>query len=121
MRYVLLAYGDERLLEAMSAGERDALMSACLANEEALRQNGHLLSAAGLQPSASAATVRLHEGKLAVFVGPCVAAGEQLTAVLVISARDLNEAIQVAAGMPQARAGPIEVRPLLDPAGASGL
>jgi hypothetical protein len=121
MRYVLLAYGDERLLEAMSAGERDALMSACLANEEALRQNGHLLSAAGLQPSASAATVRLHEGELAVFVGPCVAAGEQLTAVLVISARDLNEAIQVAAGMPQARVGPIEVRPLLDPAGASGL
>jgi hypothetical protein len=116
MRYVLLAYGDERLLEAMSAGERDALMSACLANEEALRRNGHLLSATGLQPSAAAATVRVEAGGLAVAAGPCAEAREQLTAVLVISARDLNEAIQVAAAMPQARAGPIEVRPLLESA-----
>jgi hypothetical protein len=112
MRYVLLAYRDERLLEAMSAGERDALMSASLANEEALRQNGHLLSAAGLQPSAAAATVRVQSGSLGVAEGPWAETSEQLTGIFVISARDLNEAIQVAAGMPQARAGPIEVRPL---------
>ncbi len=115
MRYVLLAYGDERLLGAMSAGERDALRSASLANEEALRLSGRLLSAADPQPSA-ATTVQMCGDRLVVAAGPCAGAQGLLTGVFVISARDLNEAIQVAAAMPLARAGPIEVRPLLDPA-----
>jgi hypothetical protein len=56
--------------------------------------------------------VRVQSGSLGVAEGPWAETSEQLTGIFVISARDLNEAIQVAAGMPQARAGPIEVRPL---------
>jgi hypothetical protein len=115
MKYVLLAYGDEQQLEAMPAGERIALGQACLENDEALRKSGHLLAAEGLQGSHSATTVRVQNGRLLIADGPIAATREQLIGIFTISARDLNEAIQVAATMPQARGGPIEVRPLLEP------
>ena len=113
MRYVLLAYGDEQLLDAMSSSEREALGNACLANDEALRKSGHLLAVEGLQRSCSATTVRVQNGKLSVSDGPYAKTKEQLIGIFTITARDLNEAIQVAARMPQARGGPIEVRPMV--------
>jgi hypothetical protein len=113
MRYVLLAYGDEQQLDAMSSSEREALGNACLANDQALRNSGHLLAVEGLQSSRSATTVRVHNGKVSVSVGPLAEAKEQLIGIFTINARDLNEAIQLAAKMPQARGGPIEVRPIV--------
>ena len=112
MRYILLAYGDERQLDAMSSSEREALGNACLTNDEALRKSGHLLAVEGLQSSCSATTVRVQHGNLSVTVGPLAETKEQLIGIFTITARDLNEAIQVAARMPQARGGPIEVRPI---------
>ena len=119
MKYILLAYGDEQLLDAMPCDEREALESACLANDEALRQSGHLLAVEGLQSSRTATTIRVQNGKLSVAVGPLAETKEQLLGIFIITARDLNEAIQIAANMPQARGGPIEVRPIvaLDAAG----
>lgn len=114
MKYLLLAYADERRLEAMSGGEREALRNACLASDEALRASGHLLAALVLQGSRAAATVSLQDGCVSVSVGPCAETDTQLAGVFTIDARDLNEAIQVAATMPQRRAGPIEVRPLAE-------
>ena len=113
MKYIFLAYGDERQLDAMSNSERDILVNACLANDEALRKSGHLLAVEGLQSSRSATTVRLHNGRLSVSDGPYAETKEQLIGIFTIDAKDLNEAIQVAAMMPQARAGPIEVRPIV--------
>jgi hypothetical protein len=113
MKYILLAYGDQQLLDAMSSSEREALGNACLANDEALRQSGHLLAVAGLQNSRTAATVRVQNGKATVTVGSLVETREQLIGIFTITARDLNEAIQVAAIMPQAHSGPIEVRPIV--------
>jgi hypothetical protein len=112
MQYLFLAYGDEQQLASMSNGERNALANACLANDEALRQSGHLLAVEELQGSCSATTVRVHNGKLSVTEGPFAMMKEQLIGIFSINARDLNEAIQVAATMPQARIGPIEVRPI---------
>ena len=114
MKYLFLAYGDERQLQTMSASERDALANACLASDEALRQSGHLLAVEGLQSSGAAITVRVQNGKVLVAGGPLVETKEQLIGIFTINARDLNEAIQVAATMPQARGGPIEVRPILE-------
>jgi hypothetical protein len=114
MHYLLLAYGDERLLGAMSAGERETLERACRENDEALDRSGRLVAAAMVE-GFSAATVRASRGAVAVDEGPLSATSARLRAVFMIAARDLNEAIQVAAAMPQARAGPIEVRPLLEP------
>jgi len=117
MKYILLAYGDQQQLAAMSSSERAALGNACMANDEALRASGHLLAAEGIQSSRSATTIRVQHGNLSVTVGPLAAISEQLLGIFTITARDLNEAIQVAARMPQARGGPIEVWPItaLDP------
>jgi len=112
MRYILLAYGDEQQLAAMSGSEREALWNACLANDEALWASGHLLAMEGLQSSCSATTIRVQHGNLSVTAGPLAETNEQLIGIFTIIARDLNEAIQVAAQMPQARGGPIEVRPI---------
>jgi hypothetical protein len=107
VKYIFLAYGDTRHWEAMSSSEREALGSECQANDEALRQSGHLLAVEGLQSTAT--TVWVQNGKLSVADGPFAETREQLIGIFIISARDLNEAIQVAAQMPQARGGPIEV------------
>ena len=114
MKYVLLAYGDEKLWDSMPASERAALGNACLANDELLRRNGHLLAVEGLQSSHTATTVRVQNGKLSITDGPFAETTEQLIGIFTINARDLNEAIQVASTMPQARGGPIEVRPALE-------
>jgi hypothetical protein len=114
MRYLFLAYVDERQWDAMTTSEREALRSACLANDEALRKSGHLLAAEGLQSSRAATTVRIQGGKVSLADGPYAESKEQLIGLFTINARDLNEAIQVAATMPQARGGPIEVRPILE-------
>jgi hypothetical protein len=113
MQYLLLAYGDQRQLDALSASQLDALASACRDNDEMLRRSGHLVAAQSLHSSREATTVRVQNGKLSVDEGPVAEIAEQLIGLFVISARDLNEAIQVAATMPQARGGPIEVRPIL--------
>ena len=113
MKYVFLAYTDEQQWDTMSERERDALTLAGWANDAVLRQRGHLLAIAGLQRSHTATTVRVQDGTVSVTVGPCAATTEQLIGIFLINARDLNDAIQVAATMPQARGGPIEVRPLV--------
>jgi hypothetical protein len=117
MKYLFLAYGDEKRLDAMSTSERDTFENACRANDEMLRQSGHLLAVEGLQSSRTATTVRVRNGKVSVTDGPFSETNEQLIGLFFINARDLNEAIQVASKMPQARGGPIEVRPMLELAG----
>lgn len=112
MRYLLLAYADAGRLGAMAEAERDALAGACREGVAELAASGRLLAAATLGPGCL--VVRVRQGAMALSEGALAPAGElQLRAVLTISARDLNEAISVAAATPHARAGPIEVRPLL--------
>ncbi len=113
MKYVFLAYNDEALLQSMPPGDLAAFGDACMASNEALRASGHLLAVAGLQRSDTATTVRIQHGRIVLADGPYAKTREQLIGLFVIDACDLNEAIQIAATMPQARAGPIEVRPVI--------
>src|SRR5690349_5484595 len=87
MKYVLLVYGDEQQLDTMSSSEREALGNACLANNEALRQSGHLLAAEDLQSSRTATTVRVHNGNVSVTDGPYAPTKEQLIGLFFINAR----------------------------------
>jgi hypothetical protein len=114
VKYVFLAYRDEKQWDAMSTRERDALENACQANEQDLRQSGHLLAVEGLQSSNTALTVRVMNGKVSLTNGACAETEGQLIRLFFINARDLNEAIRVASKMPQARRGPIEVRPVME-------
>jgi hypothetical protein len=112
MKYICLVYLVEKDMNAMSRREADACTEESLAYDEALRRTGHLLAAQALQPVETATTIRVRNGKLSTTDGPFAETKEQLGGFLLIEARDLNDAIQVAAKIPLARRGCIEVRPV---------
>jgi len=114
MKYACLAYHDEHRLEAVSKSELDALIEETLACSEELRRSGYLLAAEVLQAVRTGVVVRVRNGRTHVADGPVAETQEHLGAFFVISARDFNEAIQVASSMVQARVGCIEVRPIRD-------
>jgi hypothetical protein len=112
MQYYCLVYLNEAEIDAMSQAERDAMVNAALDNDEALRQSGHYLDSNALQAPKMATSVRVRDGKLLVTDGPFAETKEHLSGLIHIEARDLNEAIRIAATIPMAREGTIEVRPV---------
>ena len=112
MKYLCLVYFDERTLDALPKSESVALTDECLAFGDEIRKSGHYLAAEALQPVDTATTIRVRNGKLSTTDGPFAETKEQLGGFILIEARDLNEAIQVAAKIPLARRGSIEVRPI---------
>jgi hypothetical protein len=81
---------------------------------ENIARGGQLVAGEALQPTATATTVRVRNGKVSTTDGPFVETKEQLGGFYLIEAKDLNDAIQVAAKIPSARSGAIEVRPVVD-------
>jgi hypothetical protein len=79
-----------------------------------IRKNGKYVAGEALQPTATATTVRVRNGKVSTTDGPFAETKEQLGGFYLIEAKDLNDAIQVAAKIPSARLGAIEVRPVVD-------
>jgi hypothetical protein len=114
MKYLCLVYDDERNLDAMSNGEFEGLVAQCLAVDEELRKSGRVIASEALQPVQTATTVRVRNGKVSTVDGPFAETKEQLGGFFLIDAQDLDEAIQVAAKIPSARLGSIEVRPIWD-------
>lgn len=114
MKYLCLICIDETELASMTTGDYRGVMDACLAYEEELRQHGRLVAVEALQSVQTATTVRVRAGQRSVTDGPFAETKEQLAGFFLIDAADLNEAIDVAANMPQARIGSIEVRPIQD-------
>ena len=110
MRYMLLIYLDEQALDDAER-ERCYRESAQLAHQ--LDAAGQYLAAAPLEPTATATSVRVREGKRVVTDGPFAETKEQLGGYFLIDARDLDEAIAIAAQIPMARRGTIEVRPVI--------
>jgi hypothetical protein len=105
MKYLCLVYLEEQKLHAVPDRE-------CLACGDGLRGSGVLLAAEALQPIGSATTVRVRNGRMSITDGPFAETKEQLAGFYLIDARDLNDAIQVAAKIPPAREGSVEVRPV---------
>jgi hypothetical protein len=114
MKYLCLIYEEERDWDAMPRAESDAYLAECLAAAEAIRAGGHHLAGEALHPVSTATTVRIRNGKVSATDGPFAETKEQLGGFYLIQARDLDEAIQVAAKIPSARTGSIEVRPVVD-------
>jgi len=112
MKYLCLAYEEERKLNELSGAEWDALRGETLAYVEALRKSGHLILTHALQSARTAATVRVRSGERTVVDGPYAETKEQLGGFFLIEARDRDEAIAVASRWPSARLGSIEVRPI---------
>ena len=114
MKYLCLAYEAEATFTAMPRAEWAALREETLAYVESLRRSGHLIDTRPLQSATNAMTLKVRNGRLSVTDGPFAETKEQLGGYFLIEARDLNEAIQVAAKWPGARYGEIEVRPVED-------
>jgi hypothetical protein len=112
MKYLCLAYEEEKKLNALSKDEWGALRDETLAYVEELRKDGCLIAAEPLQSVRTAATVRVRDGKVSRTDGPFAETKEQLGGFFLINARNLNEAIAVASKWPSARLGSIEVRPI---------
>jgi hypothetical protein len=105
MKYLCLVYGEEDKISAMDDHE-------CLACDEALRANGQCIASEALQAVATATTVRIRNGRMSVSDGPFAETKEALAGFYLIEARDLNEAIALAAKIPPAKVGCVEVRPI---------
>ena len=113
MKYLCLVYGEERLLDALSKGDMQVLVDESLAYDDALRKSGHYLVSEALQSVETAKTVRVRHRDVLVTDGPFAETKEQLLGFILIEASDLDDAIQVAAKIPLAATGSIEVRPIL--------
>lgn len=113
MKYLCLIYDDETLWERMPEAEAGKLMGDYHAFTSDIRASGHYLGGEALQPTATATTVRIRNGKMSATDGPFAETKEQLGGFYLIEAKDLNDAIQVASRIPGARMGSIEVRPIM--------
>jgi hypothetical protein len=114
MKYLCLIYDDEKKLAGMPKGESDAFMGEYFAFTSAIQEGGQYVAGEALQPVETATTLRMRNGRLSTTDGPFAETKEQLGGFYLIEARDLNDAIQVAARIPSVRTGSIEVRPVVD-------
>lgn len=105
MKYLCLVYLDEKRLGELPDED-------CVAYDTAIRRSGHCVASEALESVQTATTVRVRNGKVSITDGPFAETKEQLAGFYMIEAGDLSEAIRIASGIPPARVGSIEVRPI---------
>jgi len=113
MQYLLLIYDQEKLWTTMPEAERNQLFAEYGKFTSDIKASGHFRAGDALQATHTATTVRVRDGKTAVTDGPFAETREQLGGYYLIEAKDLDEATQIAARIPSARLGSIEVRPVM--------
>lgn len=112
MQYLLLIYDDEKRWGTMSEEESGRYMQEYGAFTESVKKAGNLVASEALQPTSTATTVRVRDGKTMTTDGPFAETREQLGGFYLIEANNLDEALSIAAKIPSARLGSIEVRPV---------
>jgi hypothetical protein len=105
MKYLCLVYLDEKRMNELPDED-------CVAYDTSIRNSGHCIASEALESVQTATTVRIRNGKVSVTDGPFAETKEQLAGFYLIEAKDLDEALQMAAKIPPARVGSIEVRPV---------
>jgi hypothetical protein len=114
MKYICLGYIEPNKFETMSESERNAMLDECFTYDDELRKKRHFAAGEALQGPQSATTLRWKNGKVSITDGPYAETKEQIGGILVLEARDLNEAIQLMSKHPGVKAGPFEIRPAAD-------
>jgi hypothetical protein len=114
MRYVCLVYHEEAKLDAQSPAEKVRLDTDSLNHNDVLAAGGHLIIAQALQSVRASKCVRVRKGKRLVTDGPFAETKEQLLGFVMIDAKDLDEALDIAADIPLGKMGTIEVRAVYD-------
>jgi hypothetical protein len=111
MKYMLLIYADE---QAWTDAERERCYAESTQFAHTLKSNGQFLSTSPLQPVSAATSVRVRDGKPLVTDGPFAETREQLGGFFMVDAKNLDEAIGIAARIPGARKGTVEIRPVVE-------
>ena len=114
MKYLCLIYENEQNWSHYTKNQGDSMMAEYGSFTQDIQKSGHRIGGEALQPTHTATTVRVRNGKVSTTDGPFAETKEQLGGFYLIEARDLNEAIQIAARIPSARMGSIEVRPIME-------
>ena len=117
MKYMLLIYGDE---QALSQAELEQCYGESAELARDIDAKGHFLAASPLQPTSMATSVRVRDGRRLVTDGPFAETHEQLGGYFLIDAPDLDEAIAIAARIPNAKRGTVEIRPVVEVKGLPG-
>jgi hypothetical protein len=113
MQYLLMIYRNEAELVGMTAADRKNMTAEYGVFTQSIIQSGHFKAGDGLQPTSTATTVRVREGKTLTTDGPFAETREQLGGYYLVEAKDLNAALDIAARIPGAKTGSIEVRPVM--------
>jgi hypothetical protein len=113
MKYLLSIYESEAAWESLPEAEQEKAFGEYMGLSADLRSSGKYVAAEPLQPVATASTVRVREGKTLVTDGPFAETREQLGGFYLIDVESLDEALAIAARIPGARTGGVEVRPVL--------
>jgi hypothetical protein len=117
MRYMLLIYGDEKLL---NQDDRDHCYEESTQLAQDIKASGKYVDASPLHPTSTATSVRIRDGKRLVTDGPFAETKEQLGGYYLINADDLDDAIRIAERIPPARWGTVEIRPVIELPGLPG-
>ena len=113
MQYMCLIYDDETMWQTMPEADRNGVMGQYVAFTESIRESGNMVAGDALQPTSTATTVRVRNGETLMTDGPFAETKEQLGGYYLIEAKDADEALAIAARIPSAKYGSIEVRPLM--------
>ncbi len=114
MKFLMMIYTDDALLDALPAGQFDTMMRGCLMHADELRESGHLLESQQLEPVTTARSVRVRNGRSSVVDGPFAETKEILAGFNLLEAADMDEAVRIASEFPWTRTGSIEIRPVRD-------
>jgi hypothetical protein len=113
MQYLLMIYRNETEIGGMTAAERQKVQADYGAFTQSIIQSGNFKAGDGLQPTTTATTVRVRDGKTLTTDGPFAETREQLGGYYLVEAKDLDTALGIAARIPCAKSGSIEVRPVM--------
>jgi hypothetical protein len=111
MKFICLGYADQSKMQTMPKHELETAVEACLAYDDELRRGGHFAGGEALQSASNAVTLRHRGGKVDVTDGPFAETKEQLGGILILEAKDLNQAIALMSKHPGVKFGPFEIRP----------
>jgi hypothetical protein len=113
MQYMLLIYGNEAARKSATQADLEATTRAYREYTESIIRTGNMKAGDALQPTTTAATVRVRDGKTLTTDGPFAETREQLIGYYLVESKDLDEATELAARIPGAQVGSIEVRPVM--------
>jgi hypothetical protein len=114
MKFIVLIYTDNTLVDALPEGQLDTMLHACFTHTDELQRRGKLLESQMLADGKTAKTLRVRTGRSTTIDVPFTETKELLAGFNLIEARDMDEALQIAAQFPWSQTGSVEVRPVMD-------